>query len=93
MQSFKSFPKLSVILGTSIVGSGEIVIALSFYAGSLPELFPVTNTKHGGLSPITALFIFYQFQMTLMTLLGTWYQSKNFERFHKDNVFKIIYGD
>ena len=59
IQSFKHLEKYSVIAGTSLVGAGEILIGISSYAGSLPTIFPRTDTKHGGLTEINALFIFY----------------------------------
>ena len=87
IKSFQHFDKLSVILGTSILGTGEIIIAISVFAGSLPAMFPQTDTKDGGLVPITALFIFYQIALTVVTIGGSLYQYRHFNEFHKDNVF------
>lgn len=87
--SFRHLEKYSVIAGTSLVGAGEIIIGISSYAESLPTIFPRTDTKHGGLNEITALFIFYQIFLTVFTLFGTWYQLKRFSKYHSDNVFKL----
>lgn len=73
ISSFRHFPKSAVVFGTSLVGSGLLIIGISYYAGSLPNMFADTDTPHGRLSSIGVAFIFYQLSLTVLTLIGSYY--------------------
>ena len=67
---------MSIILGTSVTGATQFVIGIAAYTGQLPTLFKLTDSKHGGLTEVGYLYLFYQLLVTVMTIIGFVFQTK-----------------
>ena len=74
MHAFKHFEKISVTFGTAVIGAGNLLISIACYMGNLPNLISQANTKFGGLTEIGALYIAYPLSLTILTLVGFFYQ-------------------
>jgi len=89
--AFKNFQKFSVTFGTSVIGAGNILMAVSYYLENLPPLFPLANTKLGTLHKINIYFLVYQIAFTVLTAVGFCYQHKRFNAYYDDAIFRQYY--
>ena len=74
VHAFKHFEKISVTFGTAVIGAGNLLISIACYFGNLPNLISMANTKFGGLTEIGPWYVAYPLSLTLLTLLGFFYQ-------------------
>lgn len=74
VHAFKHFEKISVTFGTAVIGAGNLLVTIACYLGNLPNLISMANTKFGGLTEIGPWYVAYPLSLTVLTLIGFFYQ-------------------